>query len=46
MRYAADDQSQSQSQSQSQERHLIRCLKGNIIKRLRETYVMINIERD
>ena len=38
MRYAADDQ--------SQERHLIRCLKGNIIKRLREAHMMMSTERD
>ena len=38
MRYAADDQ--------SQKRYLIRCLKSNIIKRLRKAYMMMSIERD
>ena len=40
MRYAADDQ------SQSQKRHLIRCLKNNITKKLRETHMMMSTERD
>ncbi|CAD6582495.1 MAG: hypothetical protein ASARMPREDX12_000958 [Alectoria sarmentosa] len=38
MRYAANDQ--------SQKRQLIRCLKDNIIKRLRETHMMMSTERD
>ena len=40
MRYVVDDQ------SQLQKRHLIRCLKGNIIKSLRKAHMMISIERD
>ncbi|CAF9942182.1 MAG: hypothetical protein ALECFALPRED_009557 [Alectoria fallacina] len=38
MRYAADDQ--------SQKRHLIRCLEGNITKRLREAHMMMSTGRD
>ncbi|CAD6569421.1 MAG: hypothetical protein ASARMPREDX12_002432 [Alectoria sarmentosa] len=38
MRYVADDQ--------SQERQLIRCLEGNITKRLREAHMMMSTGRD